>query len=89
MVEPKTHTSEPNGGHVHLSFWSLWASPEGFAGYNQDGTLSTEDSVIRSIQQALGSAERRKADIVVYVVGHSLGGAVSRYCLPSIIRYLL
>jgi alpha-beta hydrolase superfamily lysophospholipase len=77
MTSPNIKRDQPNGGHVHLGFWSLWASPEGFAGYDRQGEVSSTDSVITSIKQALKAADGRKTD--VYVVGHSLGGAVSRY----------
>jgi hypothetical protein len=77
MERPNIYSSEQNAGYVHLGFWSLWASPEGFAGYDSKGNVLHNDSVITSFRQAL--AKSHSKDTVVYVVGHSLGGAVSRY----------
>jgi hypothetical protein len=37
--------SDRRNGLVHLGFWALWASPEGFAGYNRDGHLWTNQIV--------------------------------------------
>jgi hypothetical protein len=83
MARPYETSDEPSGGHVHLGFWSLWASPEGFVGYGRQGLLLCKDSVILSLRQALDPEKTRKT--VVYVVGHSLEGAVSRYfSIPSL-----
>jgi hypothetical protein len=72
-------TTENNAGHVHLGFWAMWASPEGFAGYDRDGNLpdGSHARIIQDVRDALKRAGDR--DIEVYVVGHSLGGAVSWY----------
>jgi hypothetical protein len=88
ITEPNINSSEPNGGHVHLGFWSLWASPEGFAGFDRQGHVSSEDSIITSVKQALASIKPDNVDIEVYVVGHSLGGAVSRYASLSFLHLL-
>jgi hypothetical protein len=81
MISPNTSPNQSKQGHVHLGFWSLWASPEGFAGYlaepADNSDINRVDSVIFSLREALRKTEGRKTD--VYVVGHSLGGAVSRY----------
>lgn len=70
---------ENNAGDVHLGFWALWASPEGFAGYNRDGKLidGPDAKIIQQVKEAIGGAGDR--EIEIYVVGHSLGGAVSWY----------
>jgi hypothetical protein len=53
MARPHRNSDEPSGGHVHLGFWSLWASPEGFAGYDRQGNLSWEASVILGLKRAI------------------------------------
>jgi hypothetical protein len=92
-------------GLVHLGFWALWASPEGFAGYNRKGHLWTaqksHDSkglpegsqnsqvsddertpvgpgALQSVLKAVAEAKKRHQKTEILVVGHSLGGAVSR-----------
>jgi pimeloyl-ACP methyl ester carboxylesterase len=77
IERPNIWSSQRNAGYVHLGFWSLWASPEGFAGYGAKGGASYENSVMTSLRQALKISQARNT--IVYVVGHSLGGAVSRY----------
>lgn len=66
-------------GNVHLGFWSLWASPEGFARYDKRGKLADDNSVLAKVTEALEKTENN--DTEVFVVGHSLGGAVSSYVL--------
>ncbi|EON68821.1 hypothetical protein W97_08079 [Coniosporium apollinis CBS 100218] len=86
MTRPNEPPNELNGGHVHLGFWSLWASPEGFAGYNREGCVSSKESVLHSVRKALKETNGRKTD--VYVVGHSLGGAVSSFAALDIAEEL-
>lgn len=71
---------------VHLGFWALWASPEGFAGYDRAGELwkspkaynePVRMGVLQSVIQKVRDAKGQ--DIDIFVVGHSLGGAVSWY----------
>jgi Lipase (class 3) len=68
-----------DAGLVHLGFWSLWASPEGFAGYDREGQLpeGANARILHHLTKALEDASGR--DTEVLVVGHSLGGAVSWY----------
>ena len=74
---PRTAPEEQLGG-VHLGFWSLWASPEGFAGYDGDGNLDTvNEGVILRVKDALDRCRAAKKTTEILVVGHSLGGAVS------------
>jgi hypothetical protein len=79
MTRANSQQNNLGGGRVHLGFWSLWASPEGFAGYCRKGDILREPSVMNSIRGALEKTEGRKTEVCV--VGHSLGGAVSRYIL--------
>jgi hypothetical protein len=87
----------PNGRHdsrqeedplVHLGFWALWASPEGLAGYNEQGELWQDGNalepqkrvrggVLHRLLQEAEEAARNKHKMEIFVVGHSLGGAVS------------
>ena len=72
-------------GDVHLGFWSLWASPEGFAGYaaepGEDGEPSLIDKprILSRIRKAVERSRQEGWKTEITVVGHSLGGAVSRY----------
>ncbi|KAH7138647.1 Alpha/Beta hydrolase protein [Dendryphion nanum] len=86
MNKPSSCSNEPNNGHVHLGFWSLWASPEGFAGYDREGCVSSETGVLQSIRTALEKINGEKAEL--YVVGHSLGGAVSSFAAVDIAQEL-
>jgi len=73
---------ERHNGHVHLGFWSLWASPEGFAGYDNCGNLPNDSEnhrILKKVLQAVADAERRNRNTEIFVTGHSLGGAVSWY----------
>ncbi|PNP38782.1 hypothetical protein TGAMA5MH_09005 [Trichoderma gamsii] len=79
---------------VHLGFWALWASPEGFAGYGRDGNLKTLDMNnsqasqsprqqrvgVSVIRSVLDEVEKAGSQKTeILIVGHSLGGAVSWY----------
>jgi hypothetical protein len=66
-----------NAGHVHLGFWALWASHEGFAGYDEWGNLPEDEKAKIILQVRTAIVHAGTEDIDVYVVGHSLGGAVS------------
>jgi len=75
--------------HVHLGFWSLWASPEGFAGYDEWRRLSNDSSnyrILEKVIQAVKEAERDGRETEIFGLGHSLGGAVSWYVLPYVLR---
>lgn len=70
---------EQEGALAHLGFWSLWASPEGFAGH---GRLSEDTGrVMHHLRKALEEAEQDRRDTEILVTGHSLGGAVSWYVI--------
>ncbi|KAF1926982.1 uncharacterized protein M421DRAFT_28883, partial [Didymella exigua CBS 183.55] len=77
MTRPNNCANELYSGHVHLRFWSLWASPEGFAGYDQEGNVLSKDGVLKSIRKVIRETAGKKTNI--YVVKHSLRGAVLRY----------
>jgi hypothetical protein len=76
---------------VHLGFWALWASAEGFAGYDRFGELRKDEEtsdgpifqgIIPSVMKKVEDAKGQEMEILV--VGHSLGGAVSWYvCTPT------
>ena len=79
MSRPKEDRLAPSQkGDVHLGFWSLWAAPEGFAGYDGCGNLQPmrPHRLLLKVQEALKAREKEK-DTEILVVGHSLGGAVS------------
>ena len=75
----ETLVTEQEGALVHLGFWFLWASPEGFAGYDRKGGLrgGADARVMHHLEAALKDADKRETEVLV--VGHSLGGAVSWY----------
>lgn len=73
----ESHNNVADRGNVHLGFWSLWASPEGFARYDTDGNLLNDNSVLKRVTEALEKTKNNETE--VFVVGHSLGGAVSWY----------
>ncbi|KFA56326.1 hypothetical protein S40293_11255 [Stachybotrys chartarum IBT 40293] len=89
---------------VHLGFWALWASPEGFAGYDRYGHLwkdqksngSQEHQTPREPvrEGALQSVLQRLQEsdesqkTEILVVGHSLGGAVSCFAALDIVAEL-
>jgi hypothetical protein len=73
-------------GDVHLGFWSLWASPEGFAGYDRFGNLpENKPRVLLKVQEALNNGREGKGTEIL-VVGHSLGGAVSCFAALDLVR---
>ncbi|KAK5079530.1 hypothetical protein LTR70_009188 [Exophiala xenobiotica] len=79
--------TERQNGHVHLGFWSLWASPEGFAGYDSCGSLSNDSEhhrILEKVLQAVSRAERENRKTEIFVAGHSLGGAVSCFAALDI-----
>ena len=78
----KDRIRDADKGDVHLGFWSLWASPEGFAGYkaqpsgtNARSTLIASPRILSRVREAVGQDGKTTK---IMVVGHSLGGAVSR-----------
>lgn len=76
--------TQRHDGLVHLGFWSLWASPEGFAGYTRQGVLPGNPNDYRLLQhcrEAIEQAQSENRQTEILVVGHSLGGAVSWYVL--------
>jgi hypothetical protein len=73
----ESHNNVADRGNVHLGFWSLWSSPEGFARYDTDGKLLNDNSVLKKVTEALEKTKNNETE--VFVVGHSLGGAVSWY----------
>ncbi|KAG4279178.1 hypothetical protein FPRO04_13678 [Fusarium proliferatum] len=78
-------------GHVHLGFWSLWASQEGFAGYNGQGDLpnDTRDyGLLQHCKEAIEQAKGKNKRTEIIVVGHSLGGAVSCFAALDIAEEL-
>lgn len=75
-------------GDVHLGFWSLWASPEGFAGYDRQGNLrEREPGILLKVHEALVNGQEGKSTEIL-VVGHSLGGAVSCFAALDLVRKL-
>ncbi|CAH0044692.1 unnamed protein product [Clonostachys solani] len=89
---------------VHLGFWALWASPEGFAGYDHYGHLWKEKEVNDS-QESQTPREPVREGVLqsvlqrlqesdenqrteILVVGHSLGGAVSCFAALDIVAEL-
>lgn len=77
LQETRTRPEE-SLGTAHLGFWSLWASPEGLAGYDGDGNLdSAKPGVILGVKAALDRCRDASKPTEILVVGHSLGGAVS------------
>ncbi|KAH8194183.1 hypothetical protein TruAng_011653 [Truncatella angustata] len=84
------HLDQLKDGHVHLGFWSLWASPEGFAGYNNEGRLLNGDNDSCLLSHCKGAINKAKAHqrTEILVVGHSLGGAVSCFAALGIAAYL-
>lgn len=75
-------------GLVHLGFWSLWFSAEGFAGFDRYGqlwrnqytkTTPVRSGVLQSVYDLVRQAKRANPAraVEVLVTGHSLGGAVS------------
>jgi hypothetical protein len=66
-------------GDVHLGFWSLWASPKGFSGDYHDHITSEgtrkERGVLEEVMDLLQDIKEEETE--VWIVGHSLGGAVS------------
>ncbi|KAK5056195.1 hypothetical protein LTR84_012748 [Exophiala bonariae] len=76
-----------NDGHVHLGFWALWASPEGFAGFDDRANPPTTPSstgLLGRCQQAITNAQKENRRTEILVVGHSLGGAVSCFAALDI-----
>lgn len=91
------HVEDENNRLVHLGFWALWASPEGFAGYDRDGHLwmeqkmrelakkempvypseTTRQGILQSVLCDVQQARDENKKTELYIVGHSLGGAVS------------
>ncbi|KAJ9614400.1 hypothetical protein H2200_002536 [Cladophialophora chaetospira] len=87
---PSRRVVDTDHGDVHLGFWSLWASPEGFAGYDRSGDLPTSAEkrrLLLKVQEALDAGlEGKQTEILV--VGHSLGGAVSCFAALDLVRRL-
>lgn len=81
------HDTVTDRGNVHLGFWSLWASPEGFARYDTKGNLSNDNSVLEKVTQALEKTKNDETEI--FVVGHSLGGVVSWYVCSHFFRLVV
>ncbi|KAK8007070.1 hypothetical protein PG989_001060 [Apiospora arundinis] len=74
---------------VHLGFWSLWASQEGFSGYDGQGDLPGDRrGVIQHLRRALQEAQNKNERTEVIVVGHSLGGAVSCFAALAVAKEL-
>ena len=80
------HVADKGNLLVHLGFWALWASAEGFAGYDRFGKLREDEEtsdgpvfqgVMQSVFKKVRDAKGQQMEILV--VGHSLGGAVSWY----------
>ena len=52
--------SERGNGLVHLGFWALWASAEGFGGYDRDGNL-WKDQTPNAVQRSQASDSPKQA----------------------------
>ncbi|KFA61114.1 hypothetical protein S40285_10522 [Stachybotrys chlorohalonatus IBT 40285] len=89
---------------VHLGFWALWASPEGFAGYDRYGHLWKDQKLNDSqeyqtprepvregtLQSILQRLQEsdESQETEILVVGHSLRGAVSCFAALDIVAEL-
>jgi Lipase (class 3) len=80
----------PNRGTVHLGFWALWATPEGFAGYDAWSRYQEEKQrrMLHEVKVALDTGAKDK-ETEIMVVGHSLGGAVSCFAALDLVHKLI
>ncbi|KAH8770739.1 hypothetical protein F5883DRAFT_713360, partial [Diaporthe sp. PMI_573] len=85
----RENISQRKDGNVHLGFWSLWASQEGFAGYDDQGALpDSRRGLLQRCKQAIVQAKDNNKRTEILVVGHSLGGAVSCFAALDIAEEL-